>query len=153
MPTWFDSTAARKRLSQLDGELQKLQSERALIEQLLVLGGAGQPGTAPRRGRPPKGSPPRRGRLPKGRRGRPPGAKGPSLVGLIIEALKAGPPAGRTVAEVIGHIRKSHPDRVSASNASATISAAMAQARKAKKPKIKVVKQGGPGVPSMYGAA
>jgi hypothetical protein len=153
MPTtWFDSTAARKRLSQLDNEVQKLQAEHALIEQLLGLGGGGQP-AAPLRGRPPKGSAPRRGRPPKAPSGRRPGAKGPSLIGLIVDALKAGPAAGRTVGEIIAHITKSHPNRVSATNASATISAAMAQARKAKKPKIKVVKQGGPGVPSRYGPA
>ena len=72
---------------------------------------------------------------------------------LVVGALKSGPPAGRTVAEIIAHISKSHPDRVSAANASATLSAAIAQARKAKTPKIKVVKQGGPGVPSKYGPA
>jgi hypothetical protein len=154
MPTWFDSTAARKRLSQVDGEVQKLQAEHALIEQLLGLGAARQAGAATRRGRPPKASRQRRGRPPKARRGRPPGAaKGPTLIDLVVEALKAGSPAGRTVAEIIAHVAKSHPDRVASKGTSASLSAAIAQARKAKKPKIKVVKQGGPGVPSRYGPA
>jgi len=76
-----------------------------------------------------------------------------SLVGLIVDALRFAPASGMTVAEIIAHIARRHPARVSASNISALISSAVAQARKAKKPKIKVVKQGGPGVPSKYGAA
>jgi hypothetical protein len=143
---WLDLSAAKKRLSQLDGEVQQLQAERVLIESILKSVGDGRPAPAPvspgpkRRGRP---------RSQPGTGGRPK----TSLVGLIVDALRFAPSGGMTVAEIIAHIARRHPDRVSASNISALISSAIAQARKAKKPKIKVVKQGGPGVPSKYGAA
>ncbi len=71
---------------------------------------------------------------------------------LILDALRFAPAAGLTVADIIRHITRQHPERVMATNTSALISSAVAQARKAKKPKIKVVKQGGPGVPSRYAA-
>jgi hypothetical protein len=144
--TWLDLAAAKKRLSELDGEVQKLQAERVLIESVLKSVGGARPAPAPvapapkKRGRP---------RSQPGTRG----ASKSSLVGLIVEALRFAPAGGMTVAEIIAHIARRNPDRVSASNISALISSAIAQARKAKKPKIKVVKQGGPGVPSRYGTA
>jgi hypothetical protein len=146
--TWLDLSAAKKRLSQIEGELQKLQAEHVLIESVLKSVGDRSPAAAPVA----------RPQEPK-RRGRPPsqpttgGRSKMSLVGLIVDALRFAPASGMTVAEIIAHIARRHPDRVSASNISALISSAIAQARKAKKPKIKVVKQGGPGVPSRYGAA
>jgi hypothetical protein len=147
--TWLDLPAAKKRLSQLEGEVQKLQAERALIES--VLKGVGDKSVGDARPAPLSEAPKKRGR-PRSQPGKG-GRSKVSLVGLIVDALRFAPSSGLTVADIIAHIARRHPDRVSASNISALISSAVAQARKAKKPKIKVIKQGGPGVPSRYGAA
>jgi len=161
--TWVDVHAARKRLTEIETELQTLSAERALIEMALNERGspprdAGGKSQATR----PASARPRRRRRWRARRTtartpRQPAAKAPassrsSFTDLIVEALRQGAPGGRTVAEVMRHIEANHPERVSAANASALTSAAIAQARKAKVPRIKVLKQGGPGVPSRYGA-
>jgi hypothetical protein len=76
-----------------------------------------------------------------------------SLVDLIADALRFAPSAGLTVADIVRHIARSHPDRASAPSASLLVSAAAAQASRAKKPRIKIIQQGGKGGPVRYGAA
>ncbi len=154
--TWLDVAAARKRLAQIAGELQDIERERTLIETVLKGADEARPLSTPRRPGRPRGSV--TARPAKGPARRQPGARRPAasrstFIDLILEALRRGPPGGRTVAEIIAHIAANHPDRVSAANVSALTSAAIFQSRKAKIPRIKVLKQGGPGVPSKYGPA
>jgi hypothetical protein len=149
--TWIDLSAARSRLAQIDRELVDIEKERSLIEAVL---GNGE--ERPRRGRPP-GRPPKHAVPQPGprRRGRPSKSEGPGastpFIKLVLEALRRGPASGSTVAEIIGRIGSQHPDRVKASNISAFVSSAIGHARKTENPRIKVLKQGGPGVPSRYG--
>src|SRR5579863_6508725 len=65
----------------------------------------------------------------RGTPGRKPKGGGPSLIDLIVEALKEGS-AG--VADIRDRIAKKAPGRVAADNASATISSAIAQHLKGK---------------------
>jgi hypothetical protein len=54
---------------------------------------------------------------------------------LLAETMAKGPAAkGWTIAELVAALERSHPERVRASNASSLISAAIAQALRAKKP-------------------
>jgi hypothetical protein len=76
-----------------------------------------------------------------------------SLVDLIAEALRFAPPAGLTVADIVHHVARRHPDRASAPSANLLVSAAAAQASRAKKPRIRIVQQGDKSGPVRYGAA
>jgi len=154
---WIDLSAARRRFAQIDVETQKLEAERMLIQTILDTNTrtekirppsprrhATRGGASPVRASPTRASSVRSSPAPSAK---------VSLVDLIADALRFAPSAGLTVADIVRHIARSHPDRASAPSASLLVSAAAAQASRAKKPRIKVIQQGGKGGPVRYGAA
>ncbi len=121
--SWFDRKAAQARLAEIDSRIEELRREQAAIH--AILGDGGVPPSLPSRPTPAGGvAPKRRGRKP----GR--GGAGPTMVDLLAEAAKTAPSKAWTVGELIAVVRKSHPDRVSGENASALVSAALAQEAK-----------------------
>ena len=146
---WIDLPAARRRFAQLELETRKLEAERTLIQTILHSATDQAPPPLPRpkaarggrsavRASPPRASPVRSSRV--------------SLVDLIADALRFAPSAGLTVADIVRHIARKHPERASAPSAALLVSAAAAQASRAKKPRIKVIQQGGKAGPVRYGA-
>jgi hypothetical protein len=152
---WINLAAAQRRLAQIDVETRKLEAERALIQTILE--------TTTNETRP--SSPPpqivREGRsLVRASTVRVSPARassarsvGLSLVDLIAEALRFAPPAGLTVVDIVRHVARRHPERPSAPSANLLVSAAAAQACRAKKPRIRIVQQSGRDGPVRYGAA
>jgi hypothetical protein len=91
----------------------------------------------------------KRNGAPMARPRRKPKGGGPSLIDLIVDALKEGS-AG--VADIRDRIAKQAPGRVAADNASATISSAIAQHMKGKSKRIKITRHGGKGYGNKYAA-
>ena len=147
--SWLDLTAAKKRLAQLDGEMQQLGVERNLIETVLK--------TVEDETRPPSARPSPVLRVRASRvLAPPPRVSHPSqvsLVDLIADALRFAPSDGLTIAEIVRHISRNHPDRASAPGANLLVGAAAAQASRAKKPRIRVVQKAATGIPVRFGAA
>jgi hypothetical protein len=131
--SWFNPNAARGRLQELDRAMETLQSERALLEQIL-----GQARTQRSNGVLPRaevvravaGARARRGGKRRGRRG------GPSLLDVIEKIMAAQSAKRWTVGELREEMLKVVPDRASAANASALISSALVQALRAKSPRF-----------------
>ena len=119
--TWFDRRAAQARLGEIDERLAELRREQDMIATLL--GAAAAPRPAAPAARPSGAAPKPRGRKPGQ-------AKGPTMAELLVEAAKTNPQKGWTVGELIDVVAKSHPERVSGANASALVSAALAQEAK-----------------------
>ena len=148
-PSWIDLSAARRRLSEIDGELNRLVNERRLIE--LVIGqrnGEGDEKAPQERSIEdvPLGMSRPIAKVVKG------GKLQIPIADLVVEALRHAPPQGSTVAEIMRHIALRHADRVADPRASATVSSAIGKARATKNPRIKILKRGGKGEPSRYAA-
>jgi hypothetical protein len=135
---WFNAPAARSRLSQIDRELERLRSERALLVQ--VLGQITGPLAAPSLSAVSSAEP-----IPPVRRGRRPRNGRTSMLDLLAQIISAGPSTrGWTVGELRDELVKADPARASAPNASALISSALVQALRAKTPRF-VGSKGGRG--------
>ncbi|MHB8420533.1 MAG: hypothetical protein ACYDCL_20865 [Myxococcales bacterium] len=141
--TWIDGARARERLGEIDRSISALEAERAAIRSAL---GSLRPAAPAWRAAPRPETQPR----PSKRRAK---RGGPTLVDLIVQALTHAPKAGATVGQIRADIARSHPERVAADNASALLSSAIAQAMRAKAPRVKVLSRGGKGVPSRYAVA
>jgi hypothetical protein len=135
---WLNRRAAEARLRELEHELQRLQEERGLLSSALTfLRGGRLPGNAAANGGEiePYGD---GGAARDGRRGRGPRSSlrhAESMTKILVDTMARGP-AGKswTIAELVDAMGKSHPGRVMASNASSLVSAALAQALRAKQP-------------------
>jgi hypothetical protein len=137
-------SAAQNRLKELRKELGKLDYLRQEEEKLVRLLQGHKGSTSSK-------SP---GRKAKGKGGRPPRAGGKSILAIATTVLrKYAGTTGMTVSEILERMRKSNPGRFNKANASGALSSSLAQAMKSKKPKVKVIKKGGPGKPGRYGAA
>lgn len=122
--------AARNHVKKLDKQIAALTAEKnAVLREAGRLAGAVsqrlQSGSA--------AAPRKRGRRASG-----------SLVDAIVAALR-GSSAGLEISEILKKLPGRHESKA--------ISSAITQHLKGKKPRIKVVKRGGKGVPSKYGAA
>jgi hypothetical protein len=146
-PSWIDLSAARRRLSEINGELDRLGNERRLIE--MVLGERKGEGKLPREEPIENERPDTGGPIAKVVKG---GKLQIPIADLVVEALRQSPPQGSTVAEIMRHIALRHADRVADPRASATVSSAIGKARATKNPRIKILKRGGKGEPSRYAA-
>jgi hypothetical protein len=106
---------------QIDGELERLRSEQALLVQVIGQSAGAAARSAPRAL---PGMPRARRR---GRNGR------PSMLDLLARIITAGSPnKGWTVGELRNQLLKTDPARAAAPNASALISSALVQALRAK---------------------
>ena len=141
--SWIDLPVAERRLAEIDRELERVTSEKALIE--LVLGKAG---VATVMAANPSDSEHQVATL----RAFPMPKRHVPLADLVVEALRLAPPEGRTVGEILRHIVAHHPERASDLRLSATVSSAIAKARATKNPRIQIVKRGHKGEASRYAA-
>jgi hypothetical protein len=127
---WFNAPAARTRLTEIDHELERLRSERALLVQ--VLGQVTGPSARSSSDR--SAGAPARGPLAKSR---------PSMLDLLARIMTSGPAdKGWAVGELRDQLLKTDPVRASAANASALISSALVQALRAKTPRFVGTKGG-----------
>jgi hypothetical protein len=133
---WLNRRAAEARLHELERELQRLQEERGLLSNALTfLRGGSVAGTPAANGTEWEA---REGVRRGGSRDGGPRSSlrhGESMTQILVETMARGP-AGKawTIAELVDAMGRSHPGRVKASNASSLVSAALAQALRAKKP-------------------
>jgi hypothetical protein len=135
--SWLNRTAARARLHELAGRIEGLQQERMVLTAAISFAR----GEAVDLSRVATGAPAsdsgkvRRGWPPVTNGAAPRGGRGESMTLLLANAIKAGPAGkGWTIGELVAALEKTHPERVRASNASSLISAALAQALRAKRP-------------------
>ena len=131
--TWFDRRAAQARIQEIEKQLAALGQEREAIGQALggpnsYLDGATGVELPVSLGTMTVGN----GRKP-GRRGPKPG---PTMVELLVEAAKSNPVKGWTVGELLTEVGKKHPERAGAKNASAQVSALLAQEAGRKSPRF-----------------
>jgi len=128
--SWLNRKAAKARLHELQERAQKLEGERSLLLAALSFArgeapsldapagssGGSAVGAGARRSRPARGARP-----------------GESMTVLLAKVMQGGPSdKGWTIGELVDVLRKTHPERVRASNASSLVSAALAQALRAK---------------------
>jgi hypothetical protein len=135
---WFDASAARAHLQQIDREMTRLTQERELIMHVLgrpiaaVANWLNKSVTGPRRP----------GRRPRG--------GGPSMLDLLERIIAQGPAGkGWTVGELREQLSKLDPIRATTANASALISSALVQALRAKRPRF-IGSKGGRGHARKY---
>jgi hypothetical protein len=117
--SWLNRRAAQARLHELEREFQRLQQEKLLLSAVIsyVQGGAA-PSARPRAAVPSVGRA---------------SGRGESMTVILAQAMARGPAGkGWTIADLVESLGRTHPDRVRASNASSLISAALAQALRAK---------------------
>jgi hypothetical protein len=122
--SWLNRRAAQARLHELERQFQRLQQERLLLSAVISFKKGGSAPALVSNG---AGSvAPRAGRVSR---------QGESMTTILADAI-AGGPAGKgwTIGDLVASLRRTHPDRVRASNASSLISAALAQALRAKRP-------------------
>jgi len=134
--SWLNRRAAVARLHELERQLERLQQERGLLSGVIAfLRGepqAASNGNARRlRGDPAKTGSRGLGVAPSP----PPGQRAESMTKILVDIMAKGPARKAwTIAELVGAMGRSHPERVKASNASSLVSAALAQALRAKQP-------------------
>ncbi len=127
--SWLNRRAAQARLHELARQMERLREEKLLLAAVISYaeGGSGvapvsaSGGLAPRPGRP--------------SRSQSPSGAGESLTTLLVDAIAAGPAGkGWTIGELVESVRRTHPERLRARNASSLISAMLSQALRAKQP-------------------
>ena len=128
--SWLNRRAAQARLHELARELERLQQEKLLLSAVISYA---QGGSRPALRSTPSAEPVNGGgAAPKAGRA---SGRGESMTAILADAMARGPAGkGWTIADLVGSLGRTHPDRVRASNASSLISAALAQALRAKRP-------------------
>ncbi len=118
-PNWVNIEAARARLDEIEAILAKLTSERDLIRSLLSPEAAGAAPSSP--------VVPAPGRRSRGTH--------PTMTSMLADVMRRGARGkGWRVGELIAELPRVHPEWTAPSNASAVVSAALAQAVRSKHP-------------------